>query len=130
MSAVHFLVSFWEAVGDAHLHDLVLELGEELVDDLVLLDGERVEVDLLHALDLSGLYETAELGDGLPLLLVLVAAPASTTTSTTATAAVAATVAATGSETAAAGSTGSSISHIFDCAVPRQVLILSLSGGC
>lgn len=26
------------------LHDLVLELGEEEVDDLVLLDGERVEV--------------------------------------------------------------------------------------
>lgn len=130
MSAVHSLVSFWGAVGDAHLHDLVLELGEELVDNLVLLDGERVEVDLLHALDLAGLYETAELGDGLPLLLVLVAAPASTTTSTTATAAVAATVAATGSEAAAAGSTGSSISHICDCAVPRQVLMLSLSGGC
>lgn len=70
------------------LHDLVLELGQEEVDDLVLLDGERVEVaakwlefavcalgggldvHLLHALDLAGLYETTELGDGLPLLLL------------------------------------------------------------
>lgn len=29
-----------------------------------------MEVDLLHALDLAGLDETAQLGDGLPLLLV------------------------------------------------------------
>ena len=70
------------------LHDLILELGEEEVDNLVLLDGERVEVavkllvaascdlgescdvHLLHALDLAGLYETTELGDGLPFLLL------------------------------------------------------------
>jgi hypothetical protein len=70
------------------LHDLVLELGQEEVDDLVLLDGERVEVavccqskiptsspppvnvHLLHALDLASLYETAELGNGLPFLLL------------------------------------------------------------
>lgn len=30
----------------------------------------RIDVHLLHALDLAGLYETAELGDGLPLLLL------------------------------------------------------------
>lgn len=48
------------------LHDLVLELGEEEVDDLELLDGEREEVDLLHGLDLAILHETAELGDGDP----------------------------------------------------------------
>jgi len=29
-----------------------------------------VDVHLLHALDLAGLYETAELGDRLPLLLL------------------------------------------------------------
>ena len=75
-----------------------------------------MEVDLLHALDLAGLHQTTELGDGLPLLLVvLAAAPASTTTPTTASAAITATVA-TGSEAAATGSTGSSISHICDCA--------------
>lgn len=48
------------------LHDLILELRQEEVDNLVLLDGQRVQVDLLHAGDLAGLDETAELGDGLP----------------------------------------------------------------
>ena len=38
------------------LHHLVLELGQELVHNLVLLDGQRVQVDLLHAVDLAGLY--------------------------------------------------------------------------
>lgn len=53
---------------DGHdLHNFVLELGEEVVDDLVLLDGEREEVDLLHGLDLAILDETAELGDGDPM---------------------------------------------------------------
>lgn len=47
-------------------HDLVLESGKELVDDLVLLDGEREEVDLLHRLDLSVVDQTSELGHGLP----------------------------------------------------------------
>lgn len=94
----------------AHLHDLILELGEEEVDDLVLLDGERVEVDLLHALDLAGLHETAELGDGLPLLLLGLAAATATATSTTATAAVTTTIA-TGSEAAATRARSSTISH-------------------
>lgn len=49
------------------LHDLILELGQEEVDNLVLLDGEREEVDLLHGLDLAILYETAELGDWDPI---------------------------------------------------------------
>ena len=49
------------------LHDFVLKSGEELVDDLVLLDGEREEVDLLHRLDLAILNETAQLGDGNPI---------------------------------------------------------------
>lgn len=50
---------------DRHdLHDLVLELGEEEVDDLVLLDGEGEEVDLLDRLDLSVLDQSADRGDG------------------------------------------------------------------
>ena len=49
------------------LHDLILELGQEEVDNLVLLDGQGEEVDLLHGLDLAILDETAELGDGDPL---------------------------------------------------------------
>lgn len=76
----------WGAgTGETRLHDLVLELGQEEVDDLVLLDGQRVQVDLLHALDLASLYQTAELGDGLPLLLLALAAATSTAATTTTT---------------------------------------------
>lgn len=53
----------------SHLHDLVLQLGEKVVDDLVLLDGKRVQVDLLHACDLSSLDKSTQLGDWLPFLL-------------------------------------------------------------
>lgn len=68
-----------------YLHDLILELGEEEVHNLVLLDGERVQVDLLHGLDLASLDETAKLGNWLPLLLlVLVGATAGTTASASA----------------------------------------------
>lgn len=70
----------------AYLHNLILQLGQEKVDNLVLLDGQRVQIDLLHAGDLAGLDETTELGDGLPFLLLLCAA--TTATATTATAAV------------------------------------------
>jgi hypothetical protein len=49
------------------LHHLVLELGEEEVDYLILLHGEREQIDLLHRLDLAILHETAEFGDGDPV---------------------------------------------------------------
>lgn len=58
-------VSVW-----AHLHNFILQLGQKPVDNLVLLDGERVQVDLFHALNLSSLDETAQLGDWLPFLLI------------------------------------------------------------
>ena len=48
------------------LHDLILELGQEEIDNLEFLDGEREKVDLLHGFDLAVLYETAQLGDGNP----------------------------------------------------------------
>ena len=73
-----------------------------------------MQVDLLHALDLAGLYETAELGDGLPLLLVaLTTSTASATAATATPATITSTVAARAETTAtvAAGSTAS-ISHI------------------
>lgn len=41
---------------EAYLHNLILELGQEEVDNLVLLDGQRVQVDLFHALDLASLH--------------------------------------------------------------------------
>jgi hypothetical protein len=52
---------------DGHdFHDLVLKFWEEKVDDLVLLDWEREEVDLFHGFDFTVFYETTEFGDGLP----------------------------------------------------------------
>lgn len=88
---------------DGHdLHDLVGELGEEEIDDLVLLDGEGEEVDLLDRLDLAVLDEAADGGDGDPLRLLVTSAAARSTTSTTTTTAVT-------SETTT--STGSSVSH-------------------
>lgn len=43
----------------SYLHDFILQFGQEKVDNLVLLDGERVQVDLFHALDLSSLDQTS-----------------------------------------------------------------------
>ena len=103
----------------SHLHDLILQL-QEVVDNLVLLDGQGVQVDLLHALDLAGLDETAELGDGLPLLLLRLAAATSTATASSTTA-----VSASGAETTASGAAGgsasSTISHGDDCAFVLRV---------
>lgn len=107
--------SDFSIVGQTHLHDLVLEGGEEEVDDLVLLDGERVEVDLLHGLDLAGLYETTELGDGLPLLLLALCAATGATTATASTATVTAALSTT------TGSESTSVGH-FDC-------VVGMSGG-
>merc|ERR1712154_550753 len=68
---------------DGHnLENLILESGsDEHVDDLVLFDGQRVQVDLLERLDLAILDEPSQLSHGDPVLLPL-AAPTSTTTST------------------------------------------------
>jgi len=53
---------------DGHdLHDFILQFGEEHVNDLVFLNGEREEVDFFHGLDLAILYETAEFRDGNPV---------------------------------------------------------------
>lgn len=101
----------------SYLHNLVLQLGQEEVHNLVLLDGERVQVDLLHAGDLAGLDETAELGDGLPLLLLLLSTTTATATATTAT--VTTTVAA---RTETSTSTGSSVSHFGCCRATRGSL--------
>merc|ERR1719336_2813852 len=75
---------------DRHdLQNLVLQSRpNEHVNDLVLFDGERVEVDLLQALDLSILHQTAQLGDRHPVLLLLAS---TSTASSAATAAASAT---------------------------------------
>jgi hypothetical protein len=79
-----------------------------------------VKVDLLHGLDLAGLYETTELGDGLPLLLLALCAATGATTAAASTATV---TAALGTAT---GSKSTSVGH-FDCVVGRVRGGLSVS---
>lgn len=72
---------------EPYLHDLILQLRQEEVHDLVLLDRQRVQIDLLHALDLASLDQSSKLRHRLPFLLVaLVAASTAAATSTSATA--------------------------------------------
>lgn len=54
---------------DGHdLQDLILQLAtQEVVDDLVLLDGQREQVDVLERRDLAFLDKTTQLGHGHPL---------------------------------------------------------------
>mmetsp|Transcript_125650 Transcript_125650/g.337214 ORF Transcript_125650/g.337214 Transcript_125650/m.337214 type:complete len:257 (+) Transcript_125650:183-953(+) len=54
------------------LHHLVLERArrEKLVDDLVLLDGQGMQVDVFDGRDLPLLHEAPDLGAGHPLLLL------------------------------------------------------------
>merc|ERR1712066_1227220 len=69
---------------DGHdLENLVLEgWAQEQVNDLVLLNGQREEVDLLQRLDLAVLHQTSQLGHGNPFLLLLAPATSTTTVST------------------------------------------------
>jgi hypothetical protein len=91
------------------LHNLILKLGKEVVNDLVFLDGKREEVDLLNGLDLAILDKTTELSNGdpvsgmirldlmiganvltksnmyIPLVLLLLASTTAATTATTTT---------------------------------------------
>jgi hypothetical protein len=72
------------------LHDLILESrAQEPVDDVVLLDWQREEVDLLERVDLLLLDKATELGDGSPsagqlLFLGLLASRCATTATTSA----------------------------------------------
>ena len=73
------------------LHDIILKLVlrafDELVNNLSLLDGDGVSVDLLESLDVTGLDETAELGLGEPFVLGGTTAATWATTATAASAA-------------------------------------------
>lgn len=52
-----------------NLHDLIDEiLSNELINNLVLLDGERMSEDLLKGLNLLGLDKSSKLGDWDPFL--------------------------------------------------------------
>ena len=66
-----------------HLHNLLLKIGKQLVDNLGFLDGQGEQVDLLDGGDLTGLHQTTKLGHGHPFALLLsVAARAALLTAT------------------------------------------------
>merc|ERR1719507_2332137 len=69
---------------DRHdLENLILQgRSKEEVNDLVLLDGEREEVDLLEGLDLAVLHQAAKLGHRDPFLLLLAPATSPAAVST------------------------------------------------
>merc|ERR1719446_671780 len=103
---------------DGHdLENLILESGtNEHVDNLVLFDGQRVQVDLLEGLNLAILDEPSQLGHGDPVLLFLAAATtapaASTSTVTTSTTTSTATVTKTSSESSSITASGwSTVRH-------------------
>jgi len=83
---------------DRHdLHHLILQSrAQQVIDDLVLLDGKREKEDLLNGLDLALLDQTAKLGDWDPLILLTLVA-SSTTTTSSATSATALTISASSS---------------------------------
>jgi hypothetical protein len=81
------------------LHDLILKLVlQEEINDFGLLDGKRKEKDLLDGSNLLFLYQTSELGDGSPNVLLVAA---TTTSSSSASTASSATASATESSSAA-----------------------------
>ncbi len=55
-------------------------LGEKVINDLVLFNRHGVQEDVLERVDLSCLHEAAELGDGVPSILVGIAAATRATT--------------------------------------------------
>jgi len=85
-------------------HDLVGE-GEEVIDDLRLLDGNGVEEDLLNGGDPAVLHQTSKLGDGSPDIALSTVSSASTSTS-------ASTSASTVISSSAEASSFSSFSHV------------------
>ena len=92
------------------LHHLVGELAEEVLHDLVLLDGDGEEVDLLEGANLALLHEAAELGARGPAILGLGVAPAAAAATAVAASASAA-VAASETAAEAAASFTSTFSH-------------------
>ena len=54
-----------------NLHDFILEVGEEEVDNLELLYWKREKIDFFHGFDLAVLYKTTELGNWDPSTTVV-----------------------------------------------------------
>ena len=62
-----------------------IHLGEKVIDDLVLFNRHGVQEDVLERVDLSCLNQAAELGDGVPCILVGISTTTGATAATTTT---------------------------------------------
>ncbi|MFS7977513.1 hypothetical protein Hanom_Chr10g00904861 [Helianthus anomalus] len=91
-------------------HDLVFEAWEDLVDDLVLFDWERMEVDLLKFCNPSILNQSTKFGNWYPFFFFGVTAPA-----TAASAAVATTASSAAESSAESAAFSSSFCHGCCC---------------
>lgn len=69
------------------VHDFVLQVWQQSVNDLEFLDWQRVQEDLFNGGDLTGLDKSTQLGDWDPTLFFLVSSAASSATTTSVTAA-------------------------------------------
>lgn len=121
--AIYPYGSMWRC---PYLHYLILQLGKEEVHDLVLLDRQRVQVDLLHTLYLPCLHETTQLGHRLPfLLLALVPSATRPTTSAAPTSTLSASLSTARTEATAGStcccSTSWCVCH-FCCVCKRKLL--------
>jgi len=98
------------------LHHLVLQArADEVIDDLVLLDGQGEEENLLDTLDLALLDQAAKLRHGDPLILVTLVPTTATATSavsSTATTAVSTTTSTVTTTAKASTSTLSCLGHL------------------
>lgn len=107
---VSFLDAIWMFCA-AYLHDFVLQLWQEPINNLILFDGKRMQVDLLHRLNLASFHESAKLGDWLPFLFVrLVTTSAGTSSTSTASAASISSTSIT--KAASASASTSCVSHV------------------
>ena len=54
-----------------NLHDFILEVWEEEIDNLELFHWEREKIDFFHRFDLAVLHKTSQLGNGDPLMIIV-----------------------------------------------------------
>jgi len=94
-------------------HDLILKIREEVINNLVFLDGDGEEVELLNLLDLTVLHKTANLGDGGPGVLVLSVCTTATAATTTTTFTTTTTTAELTATTTTTSTTGSVVCHLI-----------------
>lgn len=101
-----------------HLHDFILEFGQKPIHDLILLDGQRVQIDLFHAGDFAGFDQATQFRHWLPFLLLgFPTASTRASSSTPSSAAISAPVASraestTASSASSASSTTRCVSHL------------------